>query len=135
MAALLGNHVLTESDLTEFHKKLLPKLDLQKVSKPVYSLLLRPNHLSVSAPQYGERNLNIFFRISVRAIHFQLHMSESTVAGYLDGGMKPLPKGFNTKLYVWGISKSNNRHSFLCSRLFRRVLIHVWNKAVNGRLK
>ena len=31
MAALLGNHILTESDLTEFHKKLLPKLDVNKV--------------------------------------------------------------------------------------------------------
>jgi hypothetical protein len=27
MAALLGNHVLTESDLSSFHARLIPKLD------------------------------------------------------------------------------------------------------------
>lgn len=33
MAALLGNHVLTESDLSTFHYKLLPKLDEEKDSR------------------------------------------------------------------------------------------------------
>jgi hypothetical protein len=33
MAALLGNHILSESDLDEFHRKLLPKLDKEKDSR------------------------------------------------------------------------------------------------------
>ena len=32
MAALLGNHVLTEADLSTFHARLIPKLD-NKVSR------------------------------------------------------------------------------------------------------
>ena len=37
MAALLGNSVLTESDLSAFHKKLLPKQGEEKV----YTVYLR----------------------------------------------------------------------------------------------